>query len=77
MSGFFIFNKIIYIKNKSFYFGKGFKILMDIMLNSKDKLNVSEIKIKFKHRRNNKSKMNYRILIYLLLLYLTKLKKIF
>lgn len=77
MSGFFIFKKKIYIKNKSFYFGKGFKILMDIMLNSKDKLNVSEIKIKFKHRRNNESKMNYKILIYLLLLYLTKLKKIF
>ena len=33
MSGFFLFKKKIFLKNKKFYFGKGFKILSDILIN--------------------------------------------
>ena len=38
MSGFFIFKKEIYNKNKKFFFGKGFKILADFLINSKQNL---------------------------------------
>ena len=33
MSGFFLFKKNIYFKNKKFFFGKGFKILDHIITN--------------------------------------------
>ena len=78
MSGFFMFNKNIYLKNKKFFFGKGFKILIDFIINSKKNLIVKDVFIKFKKRNNNKSKMNFRILFFLIQFYfLNILKKFF
>lgn len=81
MSGFFIFKKKIYLKNKNNLYGKGFKILIDFIINSKKKLKISEIKIKFNLRRKNKSKMNFKVLLYIMEIYCrglfkTVLKKI-
>lgn len=78
MSGFFIFNKKIYFQNKKFLFGKGFKILADLLINSKLPLKTKDININFNRRYENKSKMNFKILLLLIYFYLfSLLKKIF
>ena len=60
MSGFFLFKKAIYEKNKNKLFLKGFKILADlIFLNNNFK--IDDIKIKFNYRKNGKSKLNLNI----------------
>ena len=66
MSGFFLFKKNIYERNKKNYFGKGFKILADIIINSKDNLQIKDIYIDFKRRYESNSKMNTKILIILI-----------
>ena len=66
MSGYFLFNKKIYKKNKKKYFGKGYKILADILYNSSGNLKIIDYDIEFSHRLKNKSKMNFKILIILL-----------
>ena len=63
MSGFFLFKKKIFTKNKKRYFGKGFKILADLIINSKPRLRTDDIYIDFKRRYESKSKMNYKILL--------------
>ena len=70
MSGFFIFKKDIYSKNKNFFFGKGFKILADILINSKNDLIVRDFFIRFKRRHDDKSKMNLKILTILIEFYI-------
>ena len=75
MSGFFIFKKDIYLKNKKNYFGKGFKILADILINSKNILIVEDFFIKFKRRYDDKSKMNLKILMILIKFYLISIFK--
>jgi len=66
MSGFFLLNKKIYKKNKKNYFGKGYKILADILYNSSQNLKIIDYNIDFGHRLKNKSKMNFKILLILL-----------
>ena len=73
MSGFFIFKKDIYLKNKKNYFGKGFKILADILINSKNNLIVKDFFIRFKRRYDDKSKMNLKILMILIKFYFTSI----
>ena len=75
MSGFFLFKKKIYLKNKKFFFGKGFKILADILLNSKQNIKVKDIYIKFNRRYESKSKMNYKVLFLIIHLYFESLFK--
>ena len=70
MSGFFIFRKNIYLKNKKNFFGKGFKILADILINSKNELIVKDFFIRFKRRYDNKSKMSLKILMILINFYI-------
>lgn len=78
MSGFFLFKKKIFNKNKEKYFGKGFKILADLIINSKPSLNTEDVYIDFKRRYENESKMNYKILLILINFYLISLiKKLF
>ena len=64
MSGFFIFNKNIFSKSNNYY-GKGFKILIDIIYNSKDKINVQDVIINFNLRSQNTSKMNSNVLFHI------------
>tara|TARA_B100000989_G_scaffold147850_1_gene110136 strand:- start:286 stop:996 length:711 start_codon:yes stop_codon:yes gene_type:complete len=78
MSGFFLFKKNIYFKNRKLLFGKGFKILADILINSKENLVVRDISIKFDRRYDSKSKMNYRILLIIIYFYFRSVfKKLF
>ena len=78
MSGFFLFKKKIFTKNKKRYFGKGFKILADLIINSKPSLKTEDVYIDFKRRYENESKMNYKILLILINFYLVSLiKKLF
>ena len=66
LSGFFCFKKKIFQEKK--LFGKGYKILSDIIYSSND-LKIKDIEIKFNHRDKGNSKMNVRIL-YLILLFI-------
>ena len=60
MSGFFLFKKNIYNKNKKKLFLKGFKILADLLFINKE-FRVNDLKIKFNYRKKGKSKLNIRI----------------
>tara|TARA_B100000780_G_C21018771_1_gene408226 strand:+ start:235 stop:936 length:702 start_codon:yes stop_codon:yes gene_type:complete len=78
MSGFFLFKKKIYFKNKKYFFGKGYKILADILFNSKSKIKVNDYLIVFDRRFKDVSKMNFKTLFNLANLYASILKnKIF
>ena len=78
MSGFFLFKKKIFNKNKKRYFGKGFKILADFIINSKPRLKTGDVYINFKRRYYNKSKMSYKVLLILINFYLISVwKKLF
>ena len=75
MSGFFFFKKKIYFSNKKNFYGKGFKILADILINSKTDLKTKDVFIKFERRYDSQSKMNYKILYILIKFYLFSLFK--
>lgn len=74
LSGFFCFKKKIIYKKK--LFGRGYKILADILYCSNN-LKIRDVTIKFNHRKKGKSKMGIRIL-FLILLFITSkfIKKI-
>ena len=75
MSGFFLFKKDIYLKNENRFFGKGFKILADLLINSKAKLKTKDVFIDFNRRYESESKMNIKILLILIQFYVTSLIK--
>ena len=75
MSGFFLFRKEIYFKNKKFFFGKGFKILADFLINSDQNLKTKDIPISFDRRFNSESKMSFIILFTLIQFYFLSLTK--
>ena len=77
MSGFFIFKKRIYVSNKKNFYGRGFKILADILINSKINLKTKDIIINFERRYDSKSKMNFKILYILMKFYFFSLFKNF
>tara|TARA_Y100000591_G_C21841031_1_gene705643 strand:+ start:208 stop:921 length:714 start_codon:yes stop_codon:yes gene_type:complete len=72
MSGFFVIKKKIFIENKENLYSKGFKILFDVIYSSKKNLRIQDYKIKFVSRKNNKSKMNFKILLHIVLIILQK-----
>ena len=65
MSGFFIFKKKIYISNKKNIYGKGFKLLFDLIYSSTEPLKIKEYMITFNKRKNNKSKMNLKVIYHI------------
>lgn len=74
MSGFFIFKKKVYDKNTK-YFANGFKILVDLIYNSKKNISVKDQKINFNFRKKNLSKMNLRVLILIIMFLINKIFK--
>ena len=72
MSGFFMFKKKIYIKSEKKMFKKGYKILLDLLYNKSQKIKVIDVKINFDSRMRGKSKMNVKILFYLISMILSK-----
>ena len=78
LSGFFLFKKKIYEKNKNKLFSRGYKILADLIYSSKKKLDIKDVSINFGTRAKGESKMNLKILIILLFFVFQKFKnKIF
>ncbi len=67
MSGYFIFKKKIFKSNKKYLYKQGYKILADLIYSSKKKINIKDIDINFKLRDAGKSKMNFKILLQLLI----------
>ena len=65
MSGFFIFKKKIYTSNKKNIYGKGFKLLFDLIYFSKRPLKIKEYMIIFNKRKNNKSKMSLKVIFHI------------
>ena len=72
MSGFFLIKKKFFNKSKRKLYGKGYKILFDIILSCKTK-KILDYQIKFKIRKKNKSKMNFIVVMHLILLIFSKL----
>ena len=73
MSGFFIFKKEIFIRNKYKLFNKGYKILMDLIYLDKKYQKIYDVKINFANRKKGESKMNMKILLSLIYMILYKL----
>ena len=73
MSGFFIFNKEIFIRNKYKLFNKGYKILMDLIYLDEKYPKIYDVKINFANRKKGESKMNMKILLSLIYMILYKL----
>ena len=71
MSGFFIFKKEIYYKNKNRLFGKGYKILCDLLYSSKN-LVIEDYFIQLNSRKEGYSKMSLNILCNILIFILLK-----
>ena len=75
MSGFFIFKKKC-IRNNKIYFGRGYKILSDLLYsNVNKKYKVEDFPIKFRSRKTGSSKMNLKVLINIILFILFILYK--
>ena len=78
MSGFFIFKKKIYTSNKKNIYGKGFKLLFDLIYSSTEPFKIKEYKIIFNKRKNNKSKMNLKVIGHILVaIFYNMLMKLF
>ena len=73
MSGFFIFKKSIYLKYKNLLFGKGWKILADLIYNKENFL-IEQFPIIFLRRAGDKSKMNLNVLSNVIKLFLFKFR---
>jgi dolichol-phosphate mannosyltransferase len=71
MSGFFIFKKKIFIQNKKKLFSKGYKILADLIYSSEGDLKIKDQFIVFDQRDMSSSKLNFKILL-LILIFLFK-----
>jgi len=71
MSGFFLFKKKIFLNSKNKLFGKGYKILADLIYSNKNKLVIKDVNINFYKRKNGKSKMNL-IVLFLLIQFIFK-----
>ncbi|WP_145595747.1 glycosyltransferase [Candidatus Pelagibacter sp. FZCC0015] len=75
MSGFFLFHKKIYIRNKKKLYLNGFKILTDLIYSQKN-LIIEDLIIKFNYRVKGKSKLNLRVLLLLIKFIFLKFFKI-
>ena len=72
MSGFFIFKKKLFIKNKFSLYANGYKILLDLIYSSQDDLKIKDVYIKFKKRLKGSSKIDFKMLYHLGLIIITK-----
>ncbi len=73
MSGFFIFKKEIFLQNKDKLFNKGYKILMDLIYLFKKETKTYDVEINFDSRKKGNSKMNFKILLSLIIMIIYKL----
>ena len=64
MSGFFIFKKMIFEKNSNL-FGKGYKILSDLIYSSNNAYKINDFIIRFETKKRHKQN-EFKILIQLI-----------
>ena len=77
MSGFFIFKKKIFTRNKKKLFNNGYKILLDLIYSSK-LASIFDININFKSREKGLSKMDIKVISLLMFIILQKfIRKLF
>jgi dolichol-phosphate mannosyltransferase len=77
MSGYFIFKKKLYFNNKYKFFGKGYKILADILYNSNNYIKVKDQFVRFDRRYLENSKISINILLLIIIFILkTFVKKL-
>ena len=74
MSGFFLFKKKLFTQSRNKFYKKGYKILADIIYNNKNDIKISDVKINFKKRIFGKSKINFKVFIYLMIFIFNKFK---
>ena len=74
MSGFFIIKKRTFMNCKKKLYGKGFKILFDIIYSGKLS-KILDFEIKFKTRLKHKSKMSFKVLFHLINIFLFRFFK--
>ena len=61
-----MFKKKIFVKSQRKLIKKGYKILLDLLYINSQKIKVIDVKINFDSRMKGKSKMNLKILFYLI-----------
>ena len=66
MSGFFMFKKKIFKRSQKKLIKKGYKILLDLLYINNQMVRVIDVNINFDSRMKGKSKMNLKILFYLI-----------
>ena len=76
MSGFFMFNKKIFLRSQKNLIQKGYKILLDLLYNKNQEIKVIDININFDSRMKGKSKMSLKILVDLIFMIFKKFKEI-
>ena len=72
MSGFFMFKKRIFKRSQKKLIKKGYKILLDLLYINNQMVRVIDVNINFDSRMKGKSKMNLKILFYLISMILRK-----
>ncbi|OUU50895.1 MAG: hypothetical protein CBC25_07260 [Pelagibacteraceae bacterium TMED65] len=72
MSGFFMFKKSVFTKSKKILIKKGYKILLDLIYSGNKSIFVTDIDINFESRKKGNSKMDYKILFFLVSMILEK-----
>ena len=72
MSGFFMIKKTIFLRSQKKLIKKGYKILLDLLYVKGQKIKVIDVKINFDSRMKGKSKMNLKVLFYLIVMILKK-----
>ena len=76
MTGYFIFKKKILNQGYNKLYGKGFKILSDIIYSTNNDYKIEDVDINFKLRKKGGSKMNLKILLQIIIFFFNKLLKI-
>ena len=66
MSGYFLFKKKIFYRSEKKMFLRGYKILADLLINTKKNIKINHIYIDFYKRNAGKTKMNLRIILILI-----------
>ena len=66
MSGFFMFKKSVFKKSQKKLIKRGYKILLDLLYINNQRVRVIDVSINFDSRTKGKSKMNLKILYYLI-----------
>lgn len=67
MSGFFLFKKSFFKKSRKRLFGRGYKILFDMVYLSDNKIKITEHYINLNRRNSGESKMSFKTLILIII----------